>query len=267
MRHLYSLLAYLLTPALLVYFAIRGIADHGWWARWTERFGNFDATGQMRGIVIHAASVGEVNAAASLIRALQQRWPAFPVTVTCFTPTGSNRVRSSFANSVHHVFAPIDLPGATRRFLQTLEPRLLIVMETEIWPNLFHQAHTRNVPIMISNARLTQRSADGWSRFRRLAESALQCASLIAAQTDEDMRRFTDLGANKDTTRTFGNLKFDLVLPFDLSGRGQRLRKKWGPERTVLVAGSTHETDERALFKAFRSLLERDPQALLLRQA
>jgi 3-deoxy-D-manno-octulosonic-acid transferase len=141
MRIFYSLLTYVLTPVLLAYFVARGIRDRGWWKRWSERFGEFDATGRMQGIVVHAASVGEVNAAAPLIQSLQERWPDYPLTITCFTPTGSRRIRSLFGSSVHHVYAPIDLPGAVRRFLNHLEPRLLIIMETEIWPNLFRHAH------------------------------------------------------------------------------------------------------------------------------
>jgi 3-deoxy-D-manno-octulosonic-acid transferase len=243
MRIFYSLLTYVLTPVLLAYFVARGIRDRGWWKRWSERFGEFDATGRMQGIVVHAASVGEVNAAAPLIQSLQERWPDYPLTITCFTPTGSRRIRSLFGSSVHHVYAPIDLPGAVRRFLNHLEPRLLIIMETEIWPNLFRHAHKQKIPILISNAR---------------------CSSLIAAQTDEDRRRFTKLGADRDTTRVLGNLKFDLVLPFDIPERGRALRTRWGNGRTVLVAGSSHEADERGLFEAFGQLLERDPEALLV---
>jgi 3-deoxy-D-manno-octulosonic-acid transferase len=156
------------------------------------------------------------------------------------------------------------MPGAVRRFLNHLEPRLLIIMETEIWPNLFRHAHKQKIPILISNARLTQRSLDGWSRFKGLAGAALRCSSLIAAQTDEDRRRFTKLGADRDTTRVLGNLKFDLVLPFDIPERGRALRTRWGNGRTVLVAGSSHEADENGLFEAFGRLLESDPEALLV---
>lgn len=264
MRHLYSLLLYLLTPALLIYFLVRGLSDRRWWSRWPERFGDFDATGRMRGIVIHAVSVGEVNAAAPLIRALRRRWPDLPLTVTCFTPTGSERIRALFGDSMHHVYAPIDLPGAVRRFFLTLKPRLLIVMETEIWPNLFRRAKNSDIPILVTNARLTERSARAWGRFGRLAGETLHCATLIAAQSEEDARRFVELGASPDQVRSVGNLKFDIDLPSDIIQRGRQWRARWGAERTVLVAGSTHEADELALVRAFSELLRRFPDALLV---
>jgi 3-deoxy-D-manno-octulosonic-acid transferase len=264
MRYVYSLLLYLLTPALLVYLLVRGVADRRWWSRWPERFGDFDATGWMRGIVVHAVSVGEVNAAAPLIRALQQHWPDLEVTVTCFTPTGSERIRALFGDSVHHLYAPIDLPGAVRRFFRALKPRLLIVMETELWPNLFQRARGMDIPILVANARLTGRSARAWGRFASLAAQALQCATLIAAQSEEDARRFVKLGANPDRTRSVGNLKFDIDLPPDVAQRGRQWRARWGADRTVLVAGSTHEEDERALLGAFSGVLDRFADALLV---
>jgi len=264
MRYVYSLLLYLLAPALLVYLLVRGVADRRWWSRWLERFGDFDATGRMRGIVVHAVSVGEVNAAAPLIRALQQHWPDLEVTVTCFTATGSERIRALFGDSVHHLYAPIDLPGAVRRFFRALKPRLLIVMETEIWPNLFQRARGMDIPILVANARLTERSARAWGRFASLAAQTLQCATLIAAQSEEDARRFVKLGANPDRTRSVGNLKFDIDLPPDVAQRGRQWRARWGADRTVLVAGSTHEEDERALLGAFRGVLGRFADALLV---
>lgn len=264
MRYVYSLLLYLLTPALLVYLLLRGVADRRWWSRWPERFGDFDATGRMRGIVVHAVSVGEVNAAAPLIRALQRRWPDQEVTVTCFTPTGSERIRALFGDSVLHVYAPIDLPGAVRHFFQALKPRLLIVMETEIWPNLFQRAREMDIPIFVANARLTERSARAWGRFASLAARTLQCATLIGAQSEEDARRFAELGANPDRTPSVGNLKFDIDLPADVAQRGRQWRTRWGTDRTVLVAGSTHEEDERALLGAFSAVLDRFADALLV---
>ncbi len=264
MRHLYSLLVYLLTPLLLGYFLVRGVSDRRWWARWMERFGDFDATGRMHGVVVHAASVGEVNAAAPLIRAVQGLRPDLPVTVTCFTPTGSERVESLFGNSIHHVYAPLDLPGSVRRFFATLKPRILVVMETEIWPNLFHRARALDIPLLISNARLTERSARSWARFGGLAGATLQCATLIAAQDEAEAERFISLGAARDSTRICGNLKFEIDLPPDLAAQGRNWRATWGTNRGVLVAGSTHEQDERALLTAFGGVLEHTPEALLV---
>ena len=264
MRALYSILIYLLTPAMLLFFLFRGLKDRDWLKRWGERFGDFNATFSVRGIVVHAASVGEVNAAEPLIRAILKRWPDLPLTVTCFTPTGSQRIQSLFGEAVHHVYIPIDLHGSVWRFFKNLDPRLLIVMETEIWPNLYREARNRDIPILVSNARLTPRSAQGWSRYSSLAAATLQDVSLIAARTENDRNRFIELGANKDTTRVFGNLKFDIELPLDWRARSKKIREQWGASRTVLTAGSTHEADEQALFDSFQGILEQDRNALLV---
>lgn len=264
MRHIYSLLLYLLTPVALIYFLVRGLADRRWWRRWPERFGKFETTGRSRGIVVHAVSVGEVNAAAGLIRALRSKRPDLPITVTCLTPTGSERISGLFGNSVHHVYAPLDLPGATRRFMRSLRPKLLLVMETELWPNLFHQAQRMKVPIVISNARLTERSVRRWRRFGGLVRPTLQCASLVGAQSGDDAQRFVSLGAAEERTLTLGNLKFDIELPPDLAQKGRQWRERWGAERIVMVAGSTHEEDEIALLAAFDKVLDRHPGALLV---
>ncbi|MDX1555363.1 MAG: glycosyltransferase N-terminal domain-containing protein, partial [Xanthomonadales bacterium] len=264
MRHVYSLLVYLLTPLLLGYILVRGLSDRRWWSRLSERFGDFDATGRMHGIVVHAASVGEVNAAAPLIRAMLSRWPNLPVTVTCFTPTGSERIRSLFGDAVYHVYVPFDLPGSVRRFFATLRPRLVVVMETELWPNLFHRAEALDIPLLISNARLTARSARSWGRFPGLAAATLRCATLIAAQDSNEAQRFVAIGADRDRTRVCGNLKFEIALPPDLARQGQAWRARWGAQRIVMVAGSTHEADERALLAAFARVRERNPEAMLV---
>lgn len=264
MRLIYSLIVFLLTPVLFGYFLVRGIRDRRWLKRWGERLGRFDAAGSENGLVVHAASVGEVNAAAPLIEALMVRFPERPLTITCFTPTGSARVDALFKGRVRHVYAPLDLPGAVRRFMKRLQPGLLLVMETEIWPNLFARARKKNVPLIISNARLTERSARGWSRFSTVVEEALAGVSLVAAQSEADAARYIQLGARPEHTQTLGNLKFDIALPADLPDRAQALRAKWGNDRSVLVAGSTHADDERPLLAAFTRLLKTQPDALLV---
>jgi 3-deoxy-D-manno-octulosonic-acid transferase len=140
MRHLYSLLIYLITPLALGYFMLRGIADRRWWLRLHERLGFVRSAAVGGGIWVHAVSVGEVNAATPLVRALQQRWPQMPLTMSCFTPTGSERIAALHGDSVRHIYLPIDLPGAVRRAFSAVDPKILIVMETEIWPNLFERA-------------------------------------------------------------------------------------------------------------------------------
>jgi len=264
MRFLYSFLLILSTPLVLLYLALRGIKDRDYLKRWGERFG-FIKTGSLSGgIVLHAASVGEFNAAKPLIMALLTSHPELSMTVTTFTPTGSDRVLRDLGNRVSHFYIPLDLPAATSRFLDRLQPRLLIVMETEIWPNLYHAAQQRNIPLVITNARLSSRSSNRFQRLAGFTRQVLQSVTWIGAQSKEDLDRLIQCGANPATTDMTGNLKFDLDIPAGLADKGQYLRSAWGAERPVLVAGSTHEEDENVLIPAFASLLKSLPNALLI---
>jgi 3-deoxy-D-manno-octulosonic-acid transferase len=263
-RTVYLLASYLLMPLLMLHLAFRGLRDSDYLQRWGERFGRYRGAAAQGGIVVHAASVGEVNAAAPLIRALSERFPDLPLTVTCFTPTGSHQIRALFGESVYHFYVPFDLQGSTRRFFRFLQPRLLLVMETEIWPNLYFAAAASDVPILIANARISDQSFDAYRRFRSITGPALQQTTRIAAQSDADALRFKQIGAVADRIEVTGNLKFDLKLPSDLPARGEELRQQWGPDRQVLVAGSTHEGDEGPLLDAFHGLLEKHPRALLV---
>ena len=264
MRVLYSLLIYLLTPLVLVYLAFRGLRSSDYLKRWPERFAFFKAPELSNGIVVHAVSMGEVNAAAELVKELANRFPGLPLCLTTFTPTGSDRVRSLFGESVFHVYLPFDLPGAVRRFLDRVKPRLLIVMETEIWPNLYFEAASREIPILIANARISDKSIGGYLRFRGLASAALDQVSCIAAQSEQDADRLIQIGANPDRIAVTGNLKFDFRLPPSLMEQGDSIRLAWGTDRLVLLAGSSHEGDETPLVEAFRSILGAFPTALLV---
>ena len=264
MRWFYSLIIYLATPLILIYAAIRGLRDRGYLKRWPERFGFFEAPESMGGIVIHAASVGEVNAAAILIKSLQERFPGLALCLTTFTPTGSGRALELFKDEVFHVYAPLDYPGATRRFYDRVRPGLLIIMETEIWPNFYHQASRRDVPLMIANARISQHSFKGYLRFRRLIAATLGRVSFIGAQSEPDAGRLIQIGADPARLEVTGNLKFDLTLPPSLMESGEAIRQNWGTNRPVLVAGSTHEGEEKAVIAAFMGLLTKFPNALLV---
>lgn len=264
MRALYSLAVYLLTPLLLLHLLLRSLRNPDYRRRWRERFSHYAASAPAGGIVVHAVSVGEANAAAPLIRALAARFPALPMTVTCFTPTGSDRIRALFGSSVFHVYAPLDLPGAVRRFLAVLRPRLVVIMETEIWPNLFFAAASAHVPVLIANARISDTSFKGYRRIRPLTRAALTCVTRIAAQSEQDAQRLTAIGAAPSRVEVIGNLKFDMNLPQGLARQGAAIRAAWGLERPVLLAGSTHEGDEAPVFAAFRRVLATYPRALLV---
>lgn len=261
---LYSLLFYIATPLVLLHLGLRGIKDRAYLRGWRQRFGYPGLDIPQGGIVIHAASVGEVNAAEPLIRALLSRERALPVTVTTFTPTGSQRVHALFGNRVSHCLAPLDLPGAVRRFLDNSCPALLIVMETELWPNLYYRAAQRKIAIVLANARVSDRSFARYQRLAALTRLTLEQVTRVAAQTEADMKRFISLGVSADQALCSGNLKFDFRPPGGLAEKAEALRQAWGPERPVLIAASTHADDDPVVLDAFNRLVEALPDALLI---
>jgi 3-deoxy-D-manno-octulosonic-acid transferase len=268
MRILYSIVLYLGTPFILLHFAFRSIRDPRYRERWNERFGRPPPAIRPGGIVVHAASVGELNAALPLLDSLQ-KLPGPPhLLVTTFTPTGSARALEIAADNagsaLDHCYAPLDLPGSVQRFLDRSAPRMLIIMETEIWPNLYAAAHRRNIPIVMANARLSEGSFRNYRRFHGLVSNALVCVSHIAAQSAGDAERLLACGAPPAVTHAMGNLKFDLAIDENLVTVAQQLRAQWGSGRPVLIAASTHEADDEVVLDAFGTLLESIPDALLI---
>jgi len=257
---LYVLAGYLALPFLAAFALVKP----GYVGRWRERFGHYRNEAPAGGIAIHASSVGEVNAAEPLIRGLQRRFTGVPLTVTCFTPTGSGRIRSLFPGQVYHVYAPLDLPASVRRFYRHVRPRLLIVMETEIWPMLYLEAAKNKIPVMMANARISRRSMSSYLRVQRLVRQTLAPVARIAARSEIDAARLSGLGAQPARIVVTGNLKYDMILPDGLQERARRLRQDWGPERPVLVAASTHEGDEGPVLAAFAEVLRSFPHALLV---
>jgi 3-deoxy-D-manno-octulosonic-acid transferase len=264
MRVFYSFLILLTTPLVLLYFALRGFRDRAYFSRWHERFGFITTPSKTGGILVHAASVGEFNAANPLIKALLKTYPELPLTVTTLTPTGSERVTKELGERVFHSYIPLDLPAAVSRFLNRLQPRLIIVMETEIWPNLYLQARRLDIPLLMANARLSGNSVRHFQRVPGFVAEVLQCTSWIGAQSPDDADRLIKCGADPQQTEMTGNLKFDLAVPASLEETGEALRSRWGRARPVLVAGSTHEADENVVIPAFVELLAKLPDALLI---
>jgi len=264
LRFLYTAAMYLATPVIVWRLAVRGLRYRGYFRRWRERFGRFPDPGFDDCIWVHAVSVGEVNAALPLIQVLQRRYAPRPLVVTTVTPTGSERVRNLFGETVFHVYLPYDLPRAVRRFLDRIRPALAVVMETEIWPNLFHQCGRRGIPLAVVNARLSERSLRGYRPIRALVRQALRNVALVAAQSHADARRYRALGAKPECVHVSGNLKYDMPLPKAARRRGDELRAQWGPTRPVWIAASTHEGEELAAFEAHLKVLARMPDALLL---
>lgn len=263
-RQLYNLTMRLLTPVILYRLALRGLRYREYFGRWRERFGFFPDPGLVDAIWVHAVSVGEVNASAPLIQALMQRFEGQVFVITTVTPTGSARVQKLFGDRVFHVYLPYDLPGSVKRFLNRIRPRLGVVMETEIWPNLFYYCQVRKVPIVIANARLSERSLRGYGPVRPLARAAIRSAAYIAASSRQDAARLEQLGASLERMSVVGNVKFDMHIPPGLDRVGKVLREYWGQARPVWVAASTHEGEEASVLEAHTRVLRRFPDALLV---
>ena len=264
-RQLYSALHYLALPFIFLRLAWRGHRDPGYWERWGERFGRIPTLpGNQQTLWIHAVSVGEVQAAVPLVRALRSGGRDLRIVVTTTTPTGQERVRQALGNSVLHRYAPYDLPAAVRRFLARVRPQLVIIMETELWPNILHQCSRQRIPVLLANARLSERSAASYRRVASTARQMLAGVSCIAAQTRQDAARLVSLGARPDRVRVTGNTKFDVRLPASLSEEAQVLRRCFGVDRGVWIAASTHDGEEQQVLQAFETVREALPDSLLV---
>ena len=256
----YSLILYLLLPSALLRLGLRGMGNHGYWLRWGERVG-FAPRLEGPVIWVHAVSVGEVRAAGPLVAALQRDYPGHRVLVTTMTPTGSDTVRMLFGDRVAHCYVPYDLPTAVARFLNRTRPRLALVMETELWPNLFRVCRARGIPLVLANARLSEKSARGYARFAGLARATLANVSACGAQSADDATRLRALGAPR--VEVTGSVKFDLRVPDDLAARARALRAGFGA-RPVWVAASTREGEEPLVLDAFAHLRTEFPDLLLV---
>ena len=267
-RALYTLLFHVALPLILLRLAWRAWRAPAYARRVGERFALGLAPLQPDGIWLHAVSVGESIAAAPLVRELLARYPQLPITITCMTPTGSERIRALFpaeqyAGRIQHCYLPYDLPWTAARFLRQLRPRLAVIMETELWPNFIAACERRAIPVVLANARLSERSARGYARFARLTAPMLARLQLIAVQSAAEAQRFLQLGARPEAVQVTGSIKFDLQVDAQLLARATACRADWGA-RPVWIAASTHAGEDEIALAAHRQLLARWPQALLI---
>ena len=262
MRLLYTLLLYLITPLVLLRLLWKSRLQPEYRRRIGERFGLVEPAAEGVAVWVHAVSVGESLAALPLIEQLIRRHGEGRVWVTTTTPTGSERVSAALGKRVRHSYAPYDLPGAVARFLERARPRQVVVMETELWPNLFRAIRRRGLPLLVANARLSPRSFRGYGRLRRSIAGVLADCSEVAAQSEADAERFRSLGAPR--VSVMGNIKFDMTVPEEQLKRGQELRAALGAARPVWIAASTHEGEEQAALDAHRELLKQRPDSALI---
>jgi len=263
-RLFYTILFYLLLPVVLLRLYWRGFKAPAYRQRWQERLGIYPHTMPHQVIWLHAVSVGEAEAAFPLIQQLQNQFPEQPFLVTTTTPTGSARVRKVLADSVSHVYLPYDLPWVINRFLTTFQPKIAIMMEKEIWPNLYAQCAGKAIPVFIINARLSKSSAAAYQKIPSLTKPALNNTHWIAAQTEEDKNRFIEIGANPQKISVTGNLKFDLAIDQTMRQKASKIRQDQFPNRFIWLIASTHKGEEAIFLDGYLALKKQIPELLLI---
>lgn len=260
---LYTGVLHLALPAILGRLWWRGRRLPAYRQRWSERFGAVPLPAADRTIWVHAVSVGEVRAALPLIAALLRRHRDRSLYLTTTTPTGSAQVRDALEGEVGHSYLPYDLPWAVARFLDRVRPAVLLLMETELWPNLLRACRRRGIPVVLVNARLSRRSARRYARLGRWCRTLL-APVWVAAQSTQDARRLLRLGVRPGHIRVTGNIKLDQAPADTIWTEATDLRKLWGAERPVLVAASTHPGEEHLVLDAFQGLRAVRQDLLLL---
>ena len=279
-RLLYTLIYTLLLPVILSRLLWRSRLAPAYRQRWLERFGMFnppDFDPRKPTIWLHAVSVGETLAAVPLIKQLQLEHPDWQWIITTTTPTGSEQVRAIFSDAllknplgnfkktVAHVYAPYDLPIFLSAFIKRTQPSLAIVMETELWPNTLHSCRTHNIPVIIANARLSEKSARGYKKLLPLTRNMLADVSIVAAQQNVDGEYFINLGLAREKLSVTGSIKFDLDLGDAIRNTAAALRLQWSSNenRKVWLAASTHPGEDEIILQAFAELKKQFSDLLL----
>ncbi|MDF7670662.1 lipid IV(A) 3-deoxy-D-manno-octulosonic acid transferase [Orbaceae bacterium ESL0721] len=264
MQILYTILLYLIQPIIWLRLLWRSRKAPAYRQRILERYGFGKGKVKPDGILVHAVSVGETVAAIPLIKALQKEYPNLPITVTTMTPTGSDRVKTTFGDTVSHVYLPYDLPCAVKRFLNQLRPKVVIIMETELWPTLICELNKRDIPLIIANARLSERSAKGYAKLGKTIRHLLPKITMIAAQNQVDGERFIQLGLPSTHLSITGSIKFDIDLSDEQKDQIKTLKQNWQLNRPVLIAASTHAGEDELILATFKQLLKKHPNLLLI---
>ena len=268
-RFLYSLLISLLSPVFVLRLLVKSANEPGYRRYWWRRFaiGMPSRVRAGEGLIwVHAVSVGELLAVAPLVERILQEWPDKAVLITNTTPTGSDQTKKLFGGRVEHTWFPFDIPLVTSKFLRHWSPQLIVMVETEIWPNVMASARGRGIPVALVNARLSARSARGYARLGEFTRETLRGFSLIAAQSKSDDRRFRRIGADPHSMQVVGSIKFDI----DLAARRRQLDvilSELGSEiksRPLWAAASTHPGEEQLVIDAYQALTQRGLSTRLL---
>jgi 3-deoxy-D-manno-octulosonic-acid transferase len=261
---LYTFLYRLILPFIILRLLWRSKRAPAYRQRLGERFAFFVKPKLSGGLWLHAVSLGEVIAAIPLIREFKKLYPHEIVVVTTTTPTGSRQVQTTFGEHVFHVYLPYDLPGIILRFLRKIQPRCVVIMETELWPNLLYLCHKNSIPVVLANARLSERSARNYARIKALTKEMLQHITVIATQTTTEAERYIRLGMPPNRVVVTGSIKFDISIPPDLSDRAADVRRLLGNERLIWLAASTHEGEDEQILWAHAQIRSFFPHCLLI---
>ncbi len=262
-RSLYSLFLMALMPFIVLRLFWRSLKAPDYRKRIFERFACYARSYQQKGICLHAVSVGELMAARPLIAQIQKTYPHIPLTITTTTPTASKQVEIIFGNTVQHVYLPYDFPGAVKRFLNAFQPRLFVIMETEIWPNLFYTLNAKQIPLVMANARLAEKSVQGYKKFKFLFEKVLHNVNCIAAQSEMDVAHFKQLGAQPSQLFVMGNLKYDVSVPQSQVAKAKTIRASFSQQK-VWIASSTHAAEEDLVLDAAIKIKQEQPDTLCI---
>lgn len=252
-------------PYAFIRLWVKGKKEPAYRKRWSERLAFVHPpVFTEQPVWIHAVSLGEVRAAVPIVGRWLETYPHIPIVMTTMTPTGSAEVQKTFSNAVFHCYLPYDTHHCIQRFLNRIQPQKIIILETEIWPNLFWAAKKRQIPLYIVNARISPKAFQQYIRFQSFFKLVFPSVTKIFAQSDADAKRYQDIGAIPAQIGMLGNIKFDLKLPDGVEQRGQTLRQQLGDARPVFLAASTHAGEESVLLRAFQIIWQQCPHSLLL---
>ena len=266
MRWLYSLLIFFALPFVFLRLFLKGRKNSLYRQRWKERLGivpDLSKKSDQKVIWIHAVSVGEVEATAPLVKKLFAEYSDLKIIMTTTTPTGAETVKRRYSDQATHYYIPYDLVSFLERFIDRIKPNLMIIMETEVWPNLIHVCQKNNIPVMLSNARMSESSGKGYQRIGKISRPMFSGISAIATQTDLDAERIIMLGADPDRVTVSGSLKFDQELPANIEEKSAELKQQIG-SRPVWIAASTHSGEEDQVLIAHKQILKTLPDCLLI---
>lgn len=265
MRLFYLIVLVLSLPVFLAVAAVRARRQTGSADSTLDRLGFVDSTPPAARVIwVHASSVGEMQAAVPLVKALSAAYPEDHLVLSSFTASGMRRAKAAFGETVQVCALPFDLPPFNARFLDRVRPHALIVMETELWPNLYRQVAARGVPVLLVSARMTERSLRRYGHVRALVREALRSVRYLGAQTTRDGERFRSLGVPGDAIRVVGNLKFDIPESAETREQGQAMRGLLFGGSPVLVAASTRAGEDEIVLAAFTEVRRAHPDARLV---